>query len=74
MYEEIIKRVKLFEAGQKWRIDFGKGNINNKTIHVCAIVDGHIVYKYWLKHKQRWAHSIDLTPACIPEKFIRRIK
>ncbi len=49
-----------FKVGSKYRIYFGPGNLNNKTIHVLAIVDNdQIVYKHWLKHKSRWHYTVE---------------
>ena len=46
--------------GQTWRIFFSEGNLNNKTVHIRAVVDeDHIVYRSWSKRKQRWIYHID---------------
>lgn len=56
---EIVKEV-FIKTGEKWKIDFSKGNLNNKTIHIRAIVDEeYIVYKHWLKRKKRWDYAIE---------------
>lgn len=56
-YASLLQKMK---PGTSWRIDRGKGNINNKLIHILAIVDDeYIVYKTWLKHKQRWHYSVE---------------
>ena len=53
-----VKR--LIMPGAKLRIDYGEGNLNNKLIHIRAILDDHyIVYRYWLKHKKRWDYVVE---------------
>ena len=48
----------LLIPGQKVKISFGKGNINNKTVHVRAIVDDRIVvYTVWDKYRQDWRYN-----------------
>ena len=51
------------EVGKKYRIFWGEGNPNNKTIHVRAVVDEYqVVYKQWFSRKQRWCYSVrDMT-------------
>jgi len=40
------------KTGKKYKIYFNPDNINNKTIHILAIVDDDmVVFKYWGKHK-----------------------
>jgi hypothetical protein len=54
-----MKKNKI-KIGSKYRIFFSPGNLNNKVIHVLAIVDDdQIVYKYWLKHKNRWYYTVE---------------
>ena len=48
------------QVEKSYRIFFSKGNLNNKKIHVLAIVDSYyIVYKYWSKYKQRWHYQVE---------------
>jgi len=50
----------VVEVGQKYRLFWNKNNINNATIHVRAIVDEYtVVYKKWLRHKNRWCYVVD---------------
>ena len=52
--------IKLIRPGKKFRMAFGENNVNNKTIHICAIIDeDKVVYKYWGKIKQRWFYVIE---------------
>ena len=46
--------------GKAYNINFGKGNPNNKKIHVLAVVDeDYYVCKYWQKYKQRWNYNVE---------------
>jgi len=48
------------KVGKKYKIYWGKSNINNAVIHVRALVDHeYVVYKKWLKHKQRWVYAVE---------------
>ena len=48
------------EVGRKYRIFYGKGNPNNKKIHVRAFIDKYyIVYRSWLKRKRMWRYTIE---------------
>ena len=45
----------MIEPGRTIKIFYNKGNINNRTIHIRAIVDkGIVVYAYWCKHSYWW--------------------
>lgn len=47
------------EPGYKYRIFWSKGNLNNATIHIRAIVDkDQVVYCEWLRSKQMWWYQI----------------
>ena len=49
-----------FKIGRKYRIFFDKGNPNNRTIHIRAIVDEeYYVVRYWGKHKRHWIYQIE---------------
>ena len=46
--------------GDKWRFDYGTGNMNNKLCHIRAVVDDNqIVYRAWSKREQMWIYHID---------------
>jgi hypothetical protein len=48
------------QIGHKYQIYFTPNNINNKTVHILAIVDDDmIVFKYWLEGKQRWVYLVE---------------
>lgn len=50
----------IVKVGNKIRIFYGGKNINNKLIHIVAIVDDdEIVYKTWLKHKKYWSYKCE---------------
>ena len=50
----------LLKPGNKLNLFFNEGNINNKTIHIRAIVDDdYIAYKTWSRRKQRWYYQIE---------------
>ena len=50
----------LLQKGRKLKIYWGEKNMNNKTIHIRAIVDDDIVvYKFWLKRKKYWTYKTD---------------
>lgn len=50
----------LLRPGNSLRLDYGPGNINNKTIHIRAIVDGwQIVYCWWVPRRRRWKYEIE---------------
>ena len=49
----------LLTPGNKLKINYGENNWNNKTIHIVTVVEGQVVYKYWLKHKQHWEYIVD---------------
>ena len=47
------------KTGTIYHLYWGRGNINNKTIHTVGIVDSDmVVYKWWGKHKQRWFYVV----------------
>jgi len=50
----------IIEAGKSYRIFFNEDNINNKKIHVRAIIDDvQIVYKYWSRNRQGWIYQME---------------
>jgi len=55
------ERVKeLMKPGLRIRFHLGDDNINNKLMHIRAIVDGSvIVYCTWSKQRQVWRHNIE---------------
>lgn len=51
---------RLVVPGRKVRIFFNKGNVNNRTAHIRAIVDeDQVIYRYWEKGTQRWVYMIE---------------
>lgn len=47
-------------VGDRYRIDYGKGNFANKLIHIRAIVDNeYVVYRYW-RHLE-WIYKLEDT-------------
>jgi len=49
----------IIKPGNKVKVFYSNGNINNSLIHIRAIVDGRIVCKKWLKGKQRWYYFVE---------------
>jgi hypothetical protein len=47
------------EVGKTYRIHYGAGNINNKTVHVLAIVEGKYVVKWWSRGKRAWMYDVE---------------
>jgi len=46
--------------GEKYKIFYNKNNINNKVIHIRAIVDDYqIICRHWSRYKQRWIYTIE---------------
>jgi len=58
--EKVIIHGMLMEVGKSYKIYFGKGNLNNKKVHIEAILDNgeQIVYKHWLAGKQSWNWNV----------------
>ena len=51
---------KLIQPGSKLYIDYGKGRIHNRIIHIRAIVDDEwVVSRTWWKSKREWHYDID---------------
>ena len=48
----------LIKPGNKIKLFYHKGNFNNKTIHILAIVKDQVIFKTWLKHKKLWSYQI----------------
>ncbi len=50
----------VVEVGKKYRLFWNDNNLNNKTIHIRAIVDEYgVVYKKWSRYKARGVYAID---------------
>lgn len=50
----------MVEVGKKYRIDYGKGNLNNQLIHIRAKVDDeYYVYKVWFKRINNWKYFLE---------------
>lgn len=48
------------KVGSKLVINFGKGNLNNCTLHVRGIVDIHyVVVRQWSKKSQYWRYRVE---------------
>lgn len=48
----------LPQVGEIYRCYYGKGNRNNKLIHIRAVVDEeYIVYRYW--RNVRWNYRME---------------
>ncbi len=59
-YDKGVDVHEFVRPGKSYRIYFGKGNVNNKLIHVRAIVDNtHAVYRSWLRHKGYWGYDVE---------------
>ena len=56
--EELIQYLGI-APGQKWRIMTNKHNFGGTKIHVLAIVEGMVVYRWYGKHKQWWHYYIE---------------
>ena len=47
------------KIGDKYRLDYGKDSIATKKVyHVRGFVDGNMVTKQWMKHKQYWYYEV----------------
>ncbi len=50
----------LIKPGNKVRVFYNNGNINNEIRHIRAIVDNdQVVYRVWNKHKRRWVYYVE---------------
>jgi hypothetical protein len=49
----------LIKPGNAVKIFYNPGNINNRLIHIRAIVDDdEIVYRFWSKYRQCWIYEM----------------
>jgi hypothetical protein len=49
----------MLQPGQKIKVFYGEGNINNEIRHIRAIVDNDfIVYRVWSKRNRMWMYNI----------------
>lgn len=66
------------KAGKKFKIYYGKNNINNCKIHIRSIVDDRwIAYKQWSTFRQRWVYNIESKlwfEQLIRSEFIKEVK
>ena len=46
-----------FVVGDTYRLRMGVGKLYK--IHILALVDEHVVYKWYGRHKQWWHYNID---------------
>jgi hypothetical protein len=37
--------------GNKVKLDFGENNPNIKTMRILAVIEKHVVFKWWSRHK-----------------------
>jgi hypothetical protein len=48
------------EVGRRLRLFFNAGNINNRLLHVRAVVDGDwYVLRWWSERMQRWIYQVE---------------
>ncbi len=48
------------KIGDKYRIFYEEGNLNNARIHILAFVDNDmVVYKRWNREKQAWRYNVE---------------
>ena len=47
------------KEGKSFRIFYGKDNVNNRIVHIRAIVDDEmIVFRWWSRQKQGWIYEV----------------
>ena len=47
-------------VGKSFKIHYGEGNINNRVIHIRAIVDDDkVVFRWWSKGRQSWIYEVE---------------
>ena len=50
----------IIQPGHAVRVFYNPGNINNRLIHIRAIVDeDQVVFRWWSKHKQCWIYQVE---------------
>jgi hypothetical protein len=48
------------KPGVSFRVFYGEGNVNNKKLHIRAVVDDdYVVLRKWSKSKQRWFYLVE---------------
>jgi len=53
------QRNPIIIPGHSYNLFFGNGNLNNKKIHIRAVIDkDQYVFRFWSKYKQRWIYEI----------------
>lgn len=51
---------KMLQSGKRVKIDYGPGNVSNRTLHILTIVDDdYIVCKHWSRSKQGWLYVVE---------------
>jgi len=46
--------------GNKVRLFISENNVNNKLMHVLAVVDeDYVVYKSWSRRRQSWNYQVE---------------
>ena len=58
-YTDIDEFAEILKPGYTYCLFINDNNSNNKTIHVRAIVDDHVVYAVWSQPKQTWRYHVD---------------
>lgn len=56
-----INLLEDLKPGKSFRIRYdNKNNVNNRVIHIRAIVDDEmIVFRQWSRRRQRWIYAIE---------------
>lgn len=50
----------MITTGSVLRINYGEGNVNNCTVHICAILEGQqVIYRRWLRSKKNWHYMTE---------------
>lgn len=55
---EVITKLKL-KIGYHYKVFYGKGNLNNHTIHIRGIIDGQYVLAKWRKTKGYFRYYVE---------------
>ena len=50
----------MVQVGDTLRFTFGINNVNNRVVHIRAIVDDEqVVLRQWSMQKQRWIYQVE---------------
>ena len=59
----------VLEVDQKWKLYYNENNLNNKLIHIRAIVDNeYVVVKYWKRNQ--WIYEMKNIWWFIENKYL----